>query len=326
VSDAARRKRKRRHEHDRSASDHDPGPASSEALGRERRRSVRLESVNLVSYCSLRGAKVYSALGIAETLDISPTGMKIAVREPLVLGMILEFDLKLGDTLQALKGQLVRGAMRDDGRFEFGVHFLDSTPLVREAIRHYLSWSGHFKGVPKRGAMTGAFEGHQLADLVQMLGVGSKTGILRIMTDYSDAFFGSMAFQDGKVVAASTSRGNKGPEAAYDLIAALRGSFEFRPDIPAGVSIEMTLSVENLLLEALRRRDEQADVELDANSTQAMSVDELPQVAAASASAISDSSDDLPRIKELDDTHHDEPEDSTPFPPPSTDSPFFRSS
>jgi hypothetical protein len=147
------------------------------------------------------------------------------------------------------------------------------------------------------------------------------------MTDYSDAFFGSMAFQDGKVVAASTSRGNKGTEAAYDLVAALRGSFEFRPDIPAGVSVEMTLSVENLLLEALRRRDEQADVELDANTTQAMSVDELPQVATAAATEASadETSDDLPRIKELDDTHHDEPEDPTPFPPPSTDSPFFRS-
>src|SRR6185295_12309995 len=78
----------------------------------------------------------------------------------------------------------------------------------------------------------------------------------------SDAFFGTLAFQDGKVIAASTSRGNKGPEASYDLVAARRGSFEFRPEIPAGIPFEMLLSVENVLLEAMRRRDELQQLEL----------------------------------------------------------------
>jgi hypothetical protein len=320
VSDASGKKKKKKREDRPDDEDDDPGPRP-EAV-RERRRSNRLQSVNLISYCSLRGAKVYSALGIAETLDISPTGMKIAVRESLLLGQTLEFDLKLGDSIHALKGQLVRGNMRADGRFEFGVHFIDATPLVREAIQHYLSWSGHFKGVPKHGAMTGGFEGHQLADLVQMLGVGGKTGVLRIMTDYSDAFFGTMAFQDGKVIWASTSRGMKGAEAAYDLVAALRGSFEFRPDVPAGIAVEMLLAVENILLEALRRRDEAVDIEKKGSTTAAMKVEE---VLPPGSSLPSDSSDDLPRIKELEQTQYDENEtiDSTPFPPGTPIDPTF---
>jgi hypothetical protein len=276
---------------------------------RERRREVRLSSTNLVSYCSLRGAKVYSVLGVAETLDISLTGMRVMVKESLVLGQTLEFGLKLGDSLHYIKGQLVRGSMRDEESFEFGINFIGVTPLIREAIKQYLSWTGHFKGSPGRGGMMGQFEGHQLVDLVQMLGIGRKTGVLRVMTDYSDAFFGMLLFSDGKIVAASTSHGLKAQEAAFELVTARHGSFEFRPDLPAGMSNEMLLGVETLLLEALRRRDE--DIATAPPGTLTSSAT-LPALTDSQTTALSDSkppSDDTSTNQSLADTTHDDPYD-----------------
>jgi hypothetical protein len=107
--------------------------------------------------------------------------------------------------------------------------------------------------------MSGAFEGDQLVEFVQMLGQSQKTGVLRIMSESSDAVFGALVFRDGKVVSAWTQRDSgqvRGIEAAYSLLITRRGSFEFRPGIPAGQVEDLRIAVEPLLLEALKRIDE----------------------------------------------------------------------
>jgi serine/threonine protein kinase len=115
------------------------------------------------------------------------------------------------------------------------------------------TWSGRMPSVPKPGGMAGAFEGEQLVEFVQMLGMTSKTGVLQIN---GDILSGHMAFREGKVINAVTSKGTRGREACYEILGAKSGGFEFRPDLPQTVKTEVMLQVEGLLLEALRRRDE----------------------------------------------------------------------
>ncbi len=87
-----------------------------------------------------------------------------------------------------------------------------------------------------------------------MLGLGNKTGLLRIE---GDAVHGLIAFRDGRVVGARASRpGLKGAELALDLLTTRSGSFEFTPGLPGDAPVDLSLAVEGLLLEAVRRRDE----------------------------------------------------------------------
>jgi hypothetical protein len=102
------------------------------------------------------------------------------------------------------------------------------------------------------GVVTGAFEGDGLVEQVQMLGVNEKTGTLTVT---SQGAVGRLVFGDGKVVGANLGE-RVGADAAYAIVALARGEFAFRPGVGEGDDLD--LSVQALLMEALRRRDEAA--------------------------------------------------------------------
>jgi serine/threonine protein kinase len=103
------------------------------------------------------------------------------------------------------------------------------------------------------GVMAGTFATEQLNELVQMLGLNSRTGFLVVSWDAGE---GQIAFKDGKVVAVRTRSGKKAAEGVLEILAVKRGQFEFRPGLPGNLKAEHSLAVEGILLEAMRRRDE----------------------------------------------------------------------
>src|SRR5579872_168422 len=110
------------------------------------------------------------------------------------------------------------------------------------------TWAGRVPALPKPGGMAGAFEGDQLIEFVQMIGLNAKTGVLEV---HSKPTGGHLAFREGKVIAARTSANMKGQDAAYFILGLRSGDFEFRPDLPASVKTEHQLMVQSLLMEAL---------------------------------------------------------------------------
>ena len=107
--------------------------------------------------------------------------------------------------------------------------------------------------------MAGAFVGDQLVEVVQMLGVNSKTGVLRVKTTKGS---GTLAFRDGKVIAARNRDKTRGEEAVFEILGLASGDFEFRPELPAIVKTEHELSVAGLLLEQARRKDHESHPDL----------------------------------------------------------------
>jgi serine/threonine protein kinase len=104
------------------------------------------------------------------------------------------------------------------------------------------------------GGMSGAFSPeHPVGELVQMLSLNAKSGVLAITCD---ATHGEVFFQAGKLTGARTDAGLEGEPAALALFGIDRGSFEFKPELPEGHRPSFVLPPESLLLEALRRRDE----------------------------------------------------------------------
>jgi serine/threonine protein kinase len=136
-----------------------------------------------------------------------------------------------------------------------GLPHFKGDPELLLSLRQPLdqTWSIRAPAPPKPGGMSGAFEGDQLVEFVQMIGVNSKTGVLKVTASERG---GHLAFREGRVIAARTTDNLREQEACFVILSFRSGEFEFRPDLPANVKTEHQLPVEGLLLEALRRRDE----------------------------------------------------------------------
>jgi hypothetical protein len=93
---------------------------------RDRRRALRVPANNLISYSAQRADRLYKMLGMAVTLDLSESGIRVRTLEPLPLGEELTFTLKLENAVHPVKGRIVWGAEVEEGKsYEFGVRFKD---------------------------------------------------------------------------------------------------------------------------------------------------------------------------------------------------------
>jgi response regulator RpfG family c-di-GMP phosphodiesterase len=100
--------------------------------------------------------------------------------------------------------------------------------------------------------ISGSLDELPLPDLTQVLSQGRKTGCLRLRLGQED---GEIHFEAGQVVHAAF-RGLTGDGAFYALLAVSGGSFSMEPSEPTGTHT-ITAGVESLVLEGLRRLDEQ---------------------------------------------------------------------
>jgi len=107
-------------------------------------------------------------------------------------------------------------------------------------------------------AFDGDLKNFSLADILEMLQMGKRTGALSIRHGEE---IGTLFFRKGELVHA-THRNMTGEEAAYNLLGWKTGRFRFDTTIyPTRRSIE--ISATNLILEAARRTDELADLQTE---------------------------------------------------------------
>jgi hypothetical protein len=260
---------------------------------------------NLISYSALRSDNLYRLLGMAVTIDLSESGLRVRTVEPLPIADELVFSVKVENTTYKARGRIVWGAEIEENRqYEFGVKFKDidfgfakdlwkvTERLLAEtpADAHPLDGKGDVPVLvatathertgpdpqivltiqtpdpspafrerlptPKPMGMVGHFEGDQLIEFVQMLGLQSKTGVVEVVTEKGDCF---IAVRDGFLIAARTHDGKSAEEAVYQILALKTGAFDFWPHALAEVKAEHGFSVQSMLLEVMRRRDAPAD-------------------------------------------------------------------
>lgn len=101
------------------------------------------------------------------------------------------------------------------------------------------------------GGLSGALKDMSLAEVVQILGQGRKTGGLRITSQQK---VGEVFFLEG-LIAHATYQTTRGEEAFYQLMTLTDGDFRFTPDVKSGER-SIQAQTETLLLEAMRRLDE----------------------------------------------------------------------
>ncbi len=103
----------------------------------EKRKSVRVESVNLVSYSQYDDANILQKYGMGVTANMSEGGLKIVCKEPLPIGMVLRFSLGLKDCMMEVEGEVVHGREEKDG-YHVGVKFLGMSPSDRVRLKSFI--------------------------------------------------------------------------------------------------------------------------------------------------------------------------------------------
>jgi len=117
------------------------------------------------------------------------------------------------------------------------------------------TWRGPAPSQP--GGMSGMFAKDELVEFLQMIEFNNKSGMLTVRTE---SMTGHLAFMSGRLKAAVTEGGKRDDDAVQAILGVRGGSFEFKPKLPTGFQPEMDQSVSSLLLEALRRQDEESQV------------------------------------------------------------------
>jgi response regulator RpfG family c-di-GMP phosphodiesterase len=101
------------------------------------------------------------------------------------------------------------------------------------------------------GGLSGSLRDMGLSEVMQVLGQGRKTGMLRIVSQHR---VGEIHFAEGLVVYAAFAQA-VGEEAFYQMLLLKEGDFKFDPSARPKEKT-MQASIESLLLEGMRRMDE----------------------------------------------------------------------
>jgi response regulator RpfG family c-di-GMP phosphodiesterase len=101
------------------------------------------------------------------------------------------------------------------------------------------------------GGLSGSLRDMGLSEVMQVLGQGRKTGMLRIVSQHR---VGEIHFAEGLVVNAAFAQA-VGEEAFYEMLLLKDGDFKFDPSARPKDKT-MQASIESLLLEGMRRMDE----------------------------------------------------------------------
>ncbi|MHC4249646.1 MAG: FHA domain-containing protein [Planctomycetota bacterium] len=180
-----------------------------------------------------------------------------------------------------LNGERVEeAALRNDDQIRIGERVF--TFLVgeeRAVSQHFLhqrrkrhSGRTDFLKAPVLPRPSGGFAGNlkdfALAELVQALDLGRKTGRVAVVCE---DLRGEMLLREGRVVGASLG-GLEGEDAAYAMLSLGDGTFDFEAR-PVEVDGGLNASTASLLMEALRRVDEERRAQAEAGEAPAVAAD-----------------------------------------------------
>ncbi len=111
--------------------------------------------------------------------------------------------------------------------------------------------------VRKAGAIEGSLEQITLPDILQMLSMNRRSGVLRISppsTELGETLEAELLLSDGRVSDARIGD-ISGEKALFRIVSWEAGSFTFSPEAPSG-SGRISLGVDEALMEGLRQKDE----------------------------------------------------------------------
>jgi hypothetical protein len=87
----------------------------------ERRKAIRVRSLNFINIDPEKGNSVIHGLG--RTLELNIEGATIEVADELPVGVVIELELAMGDVITALKGEVKNVQPFQSGLYRVGIQF-----------------------------------------------------------------------------------------------------------------------------------------------------------------------------------------------------------
>ncbi|MBN1356852.1 PilZ domain-containing protein [bacterium] len=105
---------------------------------KERRDSVRFQSLNLLTYYEKSGEGEIVSQGIAKTLDLSVSGALVALANPITHPDDLEMDIALEEELIRVKAQLIEQWEDRPGVWHIRLKFDRMRPAQKHLLAAFL--------------------------------------------------------------------------------------------------------------------------------------------------------------------------------------------
>jgi hypothetical protein len=107
----------------------------------ERRQAERRAALNLLDYeiVSLEGT--VTGRGLARTVNLSETGLRLETGQFLEPGQTLRITLGLGNSLVQLTGRVVNSLPLDDDLCATGIQYVVFDPAEQRILAHYFAES-----------------------------------------------------------------------------------------------------------------------------------------------------------------------------------------
>jgi hypothetical protein len=104
---------------------------------KEKRKSERIDSNNLISYVCLNEKDEPIGQGMGRTLNISEGGILLETHAIIDPKYTLSFTISLEDVIMDIKGKVTFNKKRGDGKYESGIKFIDSDESKTLILRQF---------------------------------------------------------------------------------------------------------------------------------------------------------------------------------------------
>jgi len=104
----------------------------------DRRKHVRINALNLISYSCIDETVQAVAQGMGRTLNVSQDGILLETHVPIDPKHTVALAIGLEDDLINIKGRVVFSMAGGEERFEAGIEFIDTDEAALEVLKKYI--------------------------------------------------------------------------------------------------------------------------------------------------------------------------------------------
>jgi hypothetical protein len=104
-----------------------------------KRKHVRIDSTNLVSYVCQDAQHLVVKAGMGRTLNVSEGGILLETHQPVDAHSQVALTIALEDEVVVIQGRVAYSKQRGDGRYETGVEFVEGDARKVSLLRQSLT-------------------------------------------------------------------------------------------------------------------------------------------------------------------------------------------
>ncbi len=104
----------------------------------DKRTSTRIDSPNLLSYICRDEDDNEITQGMGRALNVSEAGIMLETHVPIDPQFIVTLTIAFEDVLIDFKGKIAHTQKREDGKFGFGIEFIEMNDEKRSFLKQYI--------------------------------------------------------------------------------------------------------------------------------------------------------------------------------------------